>query len=124
MQHAGLVLGLHAMLGQQRVDRPLVGIGDVCENDVLVRREVKFDVAHLLGDLPQGGLETVIVGVLHAAGFDEQGQEPPPVGLPMPAVKVARGRETIGSWRRKFDSGAFFNFGARPVHATLSNDIF
>ena len=75
VEHAGLVLGLHAVGGEQGREGVAVGVRDVGEDDVLVAAETELDGGEFLRDLAERRLHRVAGDVLDASGLDEEREE-------------------------------------------------
>ena len=124
MQRGRLVFRLHTVFGEQRVDVRFVGFSDVRQNDVLICRQTEFDFGEFFRDQPQRGFQPVAFHVLDASGFDEEREKPFSIHSLVPAVKVAGAGEFERPGGFKFDVGALFDFGARPVRAAFRHDVF
>ena len=110
------------MVMQQLLDGALVGFLDVGEDEVLRRAQAEGR-AELLGDLAERGLQLVAVGVLDAAGLDEESEEPVAVELLEPAEGVALAAEEEGLGGRQRGAEALAEFGAEPLDALFLEDI-
>ena len=75
-------------------------------------------------DLAQRGFQAMTFHVLDAPGFDEDGEEPFAVHRLAPAVKIAAAGELERPGRFQFETRAFLDFRARPVHAAFLHDVF
>ena len=110
------------MVMQHLLDGGLVGFLDVGEDEVLRGREAEGRT-ELLGDRAEGGLQLVAVGVLDAAGLDEEAEEPVAVELLEPAEGVALAAEEEGLGGRERGAEALAEFGAEPFDALFLEDV-
>ena len=72
------------MFGEQAGDFVPLRRGEVGQDDVVGRGEMDFRLI-LRDDFAQRRLHPPAVPVLDAARLDEQAEEQPPIGLPVPA---------------------------------------
>ena len=104
------------MVMEHLLDGSLIGVLDVGEDEVLSGGEAEGR-SKFLGDRAERGLQLIAVGVLDAAGLDEEAEEPVAIELLEPAEGVALATEEEGLSGRERGAEALAEFGAEPFNA-------
>src|SRR6478736_5273924 len=117
VEKGGLVRGLHAVRGEQRVDPGAIGRRPLGEEDVLVAAEAKLQVREFFRNLAQRGLQRVGRDVLDAARLHEEREEVAAVDGALPAVGVGGGGELEAANAREGGVRAAVDLGGHPRDA-------
>ncbi len=123
MHDGSLIIHFHAVRSKQGGDARAVGIGNIGDDDVLIRREAELDLRILFGYRAERQLLGVSLDVLDAAGFDEDGEKKFSVHAAVPAVKITGGGEFVGPRICDGQSGTLIDLIPNPRDPAFLDDI-
>ena len=108
---------------QQRVDRGALGIGDICDDQILIRRDAKFAIVDAR-DRGQRLTPIATVAVRDSPSLDAHCQVPVAVLAAHPAEAIAAVLEVERARRGETKAEALLDFSLEPVDAMRFDRVF